>query len=44
MFKYLFPLLIIFLSQCAIAPVVPIAIEDLIKKRKIIKEGRGLHE
>ena len=32
MFKYLFPLLIIFLSQCAIAPVVPIAIEDLIKK------------
>ena len=40
MFKYLFPLLIIFLSQCAIAPVVPIAIEDLIKKTDNISKEK----
>ena len=32
MFKYLFPLLFILLNHCAIAPVIPIAIEDIVQK------------
>ena len=40
MFKYLFPLLIIFLNHCAIAPVVPIAIEDIIKKNNSIQNEK----
>jgi rare lipoprotein A len=36
MFKYLFSLLFILLTHCSIAPVIPIAIEDIVKKSENI--------